>query len=147
LLIRKATSADVPALVALERESGMAAHWTREQYQAAFDSEPPRIVLLIEEGSAAQGFVVARRVAQEFELENIVVSLPARRRGIGTSLLRAFLDLARQSNATTVFLEVRESNAPARALYHKLTFQQTGHRPCYYRDPEEDAMIYRLDMR
>jgi ribosomal-protein-alanine N-acetyltransferase len=134
LLIRPATPADLPALLALERESATAAHWSPPQYQTLFDSNPPRVL-------------GARKVADEFELETIVVSLPARRLGAGTSLLRAFLDVARRSDVTAVFLEVRESNAAARALYDKFTFHQTGRRPRYYRDPQEDAIIYRLDLR
>jgi len=102
---------------------------------------------VLEEESAVQAFLAARKVGHEFELETIVVSHHARRRGAGTSLLRAFLDMARQSDVHAVFLEVRESNAPARALYDKFGFQQTGRRSRYYRNPEEDAMIYRLDLR
>jgi ribosomal-protein-alanine acetyltransferase len=147
LLIRPATPADLPALLALERESATAAHWSQPQYQTLFDSNPPRVLLVLEEESSVQAFLAARKVADEFELETIVVSLPARRRGAGTTLLRAFLDVARRSDVTAVFLEVRESSAPARALYDKFKCQQTGRRPRYYRDPEEDAIIYRLDLR
>lgn len=145
--IRPATAADLPALLALERQAVTAAHWSQQQYKTLFDSDPLRVALVMEEESAVQGFLVARTLSREFEIENIVVSVSARRRGVGTSLLRGFLDLARRPDVQAVFLEVREANAAARALYQKLSFRQTGRRPRYYRDPEEDAIIYRLDLR
>jgi len=44
-----------------------------------------------------------------------------------------------------VFLEVRESNAPARALYTAQGFKEVGRRKQYYRRPVEDAIVLRLD--
>jgi ribosomal-protein-alanine N-acetyltransferase len=42
-----------------------------------------------------------------------------------------------------VFLEVRESNAAARALYANAGFEQTSRRKSYYANPLEDAILYR----
>jgi len=80
----------------------------------------------------------------EWEIENIALAGPARRRGLGTRLLGEFLDLARAQGAEAVFLEVRESNRAARALYEKWSFMRSGRRQRYYKDPEEDAILYRL---
>jgi ribosomal-protein-alanine N-acetyltransferase len=44
-----------------------------------------------------------------------------------------------------VYLEVRESNAPARALYAAHGFQEAGRRKEYYRRPVEDAVVLRRD--
>ena len=81
---------------------------------------------------------------REWEIENIAVAGPARRRGLGTRLLGELLDLARGRGADAVFLEVRESNHAARALYEKWAFLESGRRRGYYKDPEEDAILYRL---
>ena len=105
---------------------------------------PERVALVIEEDTDIQGFLVARTVEREWEIENIAVAGLARRRGLGTRLLGEFLDLVRGRGAESVFLEVRESNRAARALYEKWAFVEAGRRPCYYRDPEEDAVMYRL---
>jgi [ribosomal protein S18]-alanine N-acetyltransferase len=91
-----------------------------------------------------QGFLVARHVASEWELENIVVAPLARRKGLGQQLLDALLVAARETNSSSVFLEVRESNAAARCLYEKAAFEQTGRRKSYYTDPVEDAVLYRF---
>jgi ribosomal-protein-alanine N-acetyltransferase len=50
---------------------------------------------------------------------------------------------ARHAQGEAIFLEVRESNAAARAFYEKLGFEQMGRRKGYYADGLEDAIIYR----
>lgn len=145
MLIRHATPADLPAIVALERQAATAAHWSSDQYQGAFlDSAPRRIVLVLEETSTIQAFLIARALDREWDIENIVVSDQVQRRGLGSRLLDQFLALARCQGANAVFLEVRESNRAARALYEKASLVHTGRRKRYYREPEEDALVYRL---
>jgi ribosomal protein S18 acetylase RimI-like enzyme len=56
------------------------------------------------------------------------------------------MDAASESASESVFLEVRESNHPARRFYEKAGFQQSGVRKAYYRDPPEDAILYRLEL-
>ena len=146
LLIHPATVADLPAMMALEKRAATAAHWSAEQYEALFRaSDPGRVALILWEASELQGFVIARVVGKEWEIENIAVAGPARRRGLGTRLLGELLDSARAKDAAAVFLEVRESNQAARALYEKWAFLESGRRRRYYQDPDEDAILYRID--
>jgi ribosomal-protein-alanine N-acetyltransferase len=147
-LIRPATRADIPAITALEQSSGTAAHWKPEQYASLFRESSRRTVLVAEDKSSkcVQGFLVARNVAREWELENIVVSDESQRRGIGTRLLGELLDRAKNLGCESIFLEVRESNQAARAFYDKLHFEQSGRRRNYYRGPDEDAILYRLQL-
>jgi [ribosomal protein S18]-alanine N-acetyltransferase len=143
--IRRATPADVPAMMALERHAATAAHWSREQYETVFSGETPaRVVLILEEEAGVQGFIAGRALDEEWEIENIAVAGPARRRGLGTRLLGEFLELARGGGAQAVFLEVRESNLAARRLYEKWAFVEGGRRRSYYREPEEGAIVFRL---
>jgi [ribosomal protein S18]-alanine N-acetyltransferase len=145
LSIRAAASADLPAMMFLGKHAATAAHWSAQQYEALFrDARPERTALIIEDESGLQGFVIARAVDREWEIENIAVAGPARRRGLGTRLLGELLDLARGRSADAVFLEVRESNHAARMLYEKWAFLESGRRRGYYKDPEEDAILYRL---
>ena len=146
--IRTATPDDIPFLLQLERESTTAAHWTVEQYTNVFRDRAGarRLVLLVEREDVLLGFLVAQHIASEWELENIVVSSGERRKGIGGRLLCALMDAACQSASELIFLEVRESNHPARRFYEKTGFQQAGIRKGYYRDPPEDAILYRLDI-
>jgi ribosomal-protein-alanine acetyltransferase len=145
LLIRPATVADLPAMMSLEKRASTAAHWSGEQYDALFRQSSPRVALVLHDGSCLQGFVVSRVLGEEWEIENIAVAGSARRRGLGTRLLGELLDLARAKGASAVLLEVRESNHAARALYEKWVFRESGRRRRYYKDPEEDSILYRID--
>ena len=144
MLVRPATSADIAAMMLLEKHAVTAAHWSREQYEQVFAATEPRREALIIEREGIGGFLVARALDKEWEIENMAVSGPARRHGLGTRLLGEFLDGARLRGAEMVFLEVRESNHAARALYEKWAFIPSGRRKGYYRGPEEDAVTYCL---
>jgi ribosomal-protein-alanine acetyltransferase len=145
LLIRLATAADIPELLTLDRQAPTAAHWSPAQYDVAV-SGCDRLTLVIAENSSILAFLVVRRLGAEWEVENIAVSGSYRRRGLATQLLSRAIDLARLQKAALIFLEVRESNLPARTLYEKCGFLPAGARPRYYVDPEENAIIYRLSL-
>jgi ribosomal-protein-alanine N-acetyltransferase len=65
-----------------------------------------------------------------------------RRRGHARALVNA--TLAAFPGARRVHLEVRPSNAAARALYEAMGFSTTGLRRRYYGD--EDALLMTLDL-
>jgi ribosomal-protein-alanine N-acetyltransferase len=141
--IRSAAPDDVTAILAIETESATAAHWSRNQYEPCFAH---RSILVAEENGNISGFLCARLVANEWEVENIVVAEAARRRGIAHDLLEELMRRANSQEATAIWLEVRESNHPARQLYEKYGFRETGKRRAYYRNPEEDAVLYGLHL-
>jgi ribosomal-protein-alanine N-acetyltransferase len=133
--------------VEIASHSVTAARWNEQQYTNLFSLEAPRnhVALVIQEDDRVVGFLAARQVAgSEWEIENVAVSGPARRRGLGSHLLGAFLDLVRSRGGIEVYLEVRESNRAARALYEKWAFQEAGRRKSYYRNPDEDALVLRF---
>ena len=145
--MRPAEPADLPRLVEIASHSATAAHWNPQQYTRLFSPEAPRdqVTLVVQEDDRVAGFLAARQVAgSEWEIENVAVSGPARRRGLGSPLLGSFLDLVRSRGGIEVYLEVRESNRAARALYEKWAFQEAGRRKSYYRDPDEDALVLRF---
>jgi len=151
--LRQATVVDIPFIVALERVCPTAAHWTEARYrQAVQPGFEQRFVLVAEaplprsEQQHLFGFLVARRVGPEWELENIVVAPAARRNGLGTELLEALITAARETKGESVFLEARESNTAARKLYERFGFEQSGRRKAYYANPREDALVYRLQI-
>ena len=67
--------------------------------------------------------------------------------GIGEALIEALTEKLKEKENTCLTLEVRASNDPAIALYHKLGFVQVGRRPNYYRNPKEDALILRKEWK
>jgi len=145
VLVRAAIPADLPDLLALDRATPAAAHWSEAEYQRLFTEDTGHITLVIEE-DYVQGFVVGRDLGPEWEIENIAVAEAVRRRGLGERLVRELLSLAGGRGAQGVFLEVRESNGPARALYSKMGFVETGRRESYYTNPEEDALLYKKNV-
>ena len=51
-----------------------------------------------------------------------------------------------EAGVRALYLEVRESNSAARALYESLGFEQVGRRRGYYQYPSEDALLLRRDL-
>ena len=96
--------------------------------------------------SAMMHGYLAFDAAGEWELENIAVAPAFQRRGVAGKLLKVLIDHMRQNHASTVFLEVRESNLPARRFYEKQGFNEVGRRRHYYHRPDEDAVLYKLDL-
>jgi ribosomal-protein-alanine N-acetyltransferase len=93
---------------------------------------------------AQGGFLLGRVVAGEAELLTVAVDPAARRQGIGTGLVRAFLDEAAARGGESIFLEVAEFNTAARAVYARAGFVETARRRGYYHAPDGrsvDAVI------
>ncbi len=89
-------------------------------------------------------FAVVTQIAGEAELLTFAVEPDLRGRGLGQQLLQQMLDMVEQGGCSQMFLEVRESNAAAIAVYEKLGFCQVGVRPNYYpaSNGREDALLY-----
>ena len=88
----------------------------------------------------------------EAQILNLSVVPDARREGLGRALLRHFVDDARWLNADQIFLEVRESNVAAIALYATEGFAPVARRLAYYPGaaadaPREDALVMRRALR
>lgn len=145
--LRTATVEDVAGMLALERSAETAAHWEEKAYRQIFEpgaAERIALVLSASNSDEIAGFVVGRVAAGECELENVVVDRGQRRQGFGARLIKSLVATARSRGAGRVFLEVRESNVAARAVYERCRFKVVGRRNSYYSDPREDAMLYDL---
>jgi len=134
VFIRAAAEGDLPQITAIQQTAPESSQWLPQDY-LAFDC---RVAVL---DGRLSGFLVSRQVAGgEREILNIAVDPEFRRLGIATELLRA--EIARCPG--THFLEVRESNAPARRLYERLGFEPVGERPGYYENPPETGIVMRI---
>ena len=102
--------------------------------------------LVAEAGAGVAGYLIGREVAGTGEVLNLAVAPEFRRRGIGGALLEAGLAALRRRRVEEVFLEVRESNRSAQALYSRYGFRPVGQRAAYYRNPKEDALVLRLEL-
>jgi ribosomal-protein-alanine N-acetyltransferase len=127
--VRSMCENDLAAVAALQEQSAEASHWAPADYlrhQSCVAEAAGRVI----------GFLVLQDLGeQEAEILNLVVEVDWRRRGVARGLL------LHAAGASTLFLEVRESNAAARAFYRNLGFQENGRRRGYYRYPSEDAIL------
>jgi [ribosomal protein S18]-alanine N-acetyltransferase len=148
--LRLADRHDVDAVAAIE-QSAFSDPWSRASFASLVGN--PQLLFAVADGAPegadrrdVVGYVVAWFAADESEIANIAVAPAARGRGIGAALLDAALAEAARRGAVAAFLEVRESNAAARALYASRSFATVGRRRNYYRKPPEDALVLRRDL-
>jgi ribosomal-protein-alanine N-acetyltransferase len=137
--IRDFRASDAVRVSEILRDSAEAAQWPTESYTKLADS-PGSVFLVCEAGARLIGFLAAREVVDEAEILSIAVSPDFRRKGVASALLLAAFDKFRRSEIVGVFLELRESNLAARALYERYGFAFSSRRKSYYRDPTEDAL-------
>ncbi|MBI1808871.1 MAG: ribosomal protein S18-alanine N-acetyltransferase [Gemmatimonadetes bacterium] len=139
---RSAEARDLEAVHALEVAS-FSDPWPLAGFRELLDQSHVDFDVAESETGELLGYLVALRAADEAEVANLAVHANARRGGIGRALLDAFLARAPAAGVRAVYLEVRESNLAARALYASRGFVQAGRRRQYYRKPVEDALILR----
>lgn len=140
--VRTAEAEDLAKVVQIERECSSAAHWQETAYRKAVTVDH-RLLLVAECGEHLLGFLVASTATQEWELENIAVSPAVRRQGVGRALISTLINEAKSSKATEIRQEIRASNLAAQQLGQSVGFVQEGQRKGYYRDPTEDALLFK----
>ncbi len=143
--IAPATLADIEAVAQLE-VIAFADPWTRQAFEAALRERHARFRVAHAADGLLAGYLVAWFVLDEGEIANLAVVPTSRRRGVARALLESIIAEARASRIARLFLEVRESNAAARALYVSMGFTPIARRPRYYRKPVEDAIVLRLEL-
>lgn len=92
------------------------------------------------------GYFVAMTGVGELHLLNVTVAPEWQGQGLGSALLEAVVAHGRDRGLAELWLEVRESNHLARALYGRRGFAEVGLRRAYYpaAGRREDAVVMRL---
>jgi len=141
-LLRPMRLADLPAVMEIDRQS-LPRPWSGAIWREELISPFGLYLILLEDG-AVSGHIGIKRVADEAHIVTLAVRPQRRRRGLARTLIEVALADPSLLSARRVYLEVRPSNLPARALYDSLGFVRTGLRPGYYGD--EDALLLTLDL-
>ena len=144
MTIRSMLPADVPQIAALERLC-FSDPWSEGSVAGELENELS-LWLVAEEDGTVRGYIGSQSVPPDCDILNLAVAPDARRQGLGQQLLQALLDALHRRGIERVFLEVRPTNVPARALYAALGFEEIGRRKEYYVNPVEDALILRKEL-
>lgn len=139
LFVRNMKQEDIPFAVKLEQELFSDA-WTELGLINTLHYRPNTSFIAELDGEPV-GYLFFMAAADEGELLRIGVSSSHRRQGIGRLLMEHMDHFVLDNGIYSVWLEVRESNEPARALYEKSGFIVQGCRKKYYHKPDEDAVI------
>lgn len=89
------------------------------------------------------GFLICQTVLDEASLFNIAIDPNYRQQGLARSILNNLITELEAKKIKVLWLEVRESNAAAIALYQQIGFNEISIRKNYYptKNGHEDAII------
>ncbi len=145
---------DLLEVVEIEESCGLS-RWGWDAYHTELSNGNGSLMLVarlhgLESSAGAKqivGFVAARNVSDEVQINNVAVRPLYRRRGIGGALLASALKVGQAHGARVALLEVRITNVAAQAMYARYGFETIGRRADYYTDPPEDAYVMKLVIR
>lgn len=144
LVVRDLSFGDVPGIMEIERDS-FSTPWRETTFEGLLLRRDSDLLGATRLGRLV-GYSVAWTIGDQAELGNVAVAASERRQGTGRRLVEAVLERVHARGARECFLEVRESNASAHALYQRCGFEPVGRRRSYYSRPVEDAIVMRRDL-
>lgn len=138
--ITDAREAMLPQLAEIE-QACFSVPWTEQMLRAQL--APERYIFLAAETPEGEvaGYVGLMYVLDEGYISNVAVAPRFRRQGIARALIEALTARSDEKELSFLTLEVRQSNAPAIALYESCGFETVGTRKNYYDKPTEDAIL------
>lgn len=139
MVIVNAKTGDLAEIMEIERDV-FSVPWSESGMVFEIESEDALFSLAKDKGKIL-GFSILHMFEDEGEIFNVAVRQECRNQKIGTALIKNALYFAKKQRLSRVFLEVRESNAPARKLYENCGFKSLGIRKNYYDYPKENAVI------
>ena len=139
LNFREMRPEDADAVEVVEKAC-FAIPWSRESFWKEAANENTCYLLALD-GANVIGYAGCWISFEEAQITNIAIAPEYRGQGVGTALMAKLIALVKDRGVTAMTLEVRPSNAPARALYAHYGFREAGVRKKYYHDNGEDAII------
>ncbi|EJP6472190.1 ribosomal protein S18-alanine N-acetyltransferase [Clostridium botulinum] len=116
--------------------------WSRNSYETELKNKFAKyIVVLDKKANKVLGFAGMWLIIDECHITNIAVHPNYRKLGVGNILMNEIIAICKEQNISGITLEVRESNTPAKNLYYKYGFKDSGIRKGYYADNNENALL------
>ena len=138
--LRDATKLDVHVMASIEVES-FSDPWPASAFTDVLQMPSARATVMVDAEDTVVAYCILITAADQGEVANLAVAKRAQRNRLASQLLADALRYARTRHVVSVYLEVRESNLAARALYRSQNFQEIGRRKGYYHRPPEDALV------
>ena len=132
MLKRQGDLLDLNKIYALEKMIFTNEAWTLNMLKNELLGINNSKTLIIEENKLILGYFIYRKLSSEYHILNVGVYPLKQNKGIGSTLLKYFLNDI--ENISSVFLEVKKSNFSAINLYRKNGFRICGERKNYYKD-------------
>lgn len=129
---------DLDAVLRIQEKTGFLA-WSAEQYLSEL-SQRYSLAFVQENDTIIQGYALWHLLADEAELLAVAVDPDCQGQGLATTMMEQMHTILSGHGALRFFLEVRRSNIPAQALYHRLGYEVLGTRIRYYENGE-DALL------
>ncbi len=143
--VRLSETDDLDAVASIEAEC-FSEPWSRQAFADVLYRDDVMLLIAGTDDCPAAGYVCMYMAADEGEITNVAVRSDHRGAGIGGALMEDLAVRAKEHGIERIFLEVRESNEPAIALYRKYDFEQNGLRKNFYRNPTENAILMVKDL-
>lgn len=143
--IELARRADAPLLAAMSAqyvESGLKPAWGATRI-GWYVRDADSVVLTARRGERIAGFAIMRYADDSAHLNLLAVDPAHRRRGLARTLLTWLEDSALTAGTFAVCLELRATNAAARAFYAALGYLETGEVAGYYQGVESAIKLTR----
>ena len=115
--------------------------WSRRMLAEHLENECAATIVALGEDGTVMGYAGLLVVLDEGYITNVAVRPEYRRQGVASQLLQVFERFALGNGLAILTREVRDANAPARALYARHGYEEVGRRKNYYDHPREDAVI------
>lgn len=138
--IRNARPEDIPDIIKTENECFTSDTWCEDDFIYRLGEEGFITLCALYDGEYA-GYIAAS-FFWDLNIDSLAVLESCRRRGVASALIKKLLDMGHEC----CFLEVRESNHPARELYKSLGFTEIHVRKDYYEFPTENAIIMKAEL-
>lgn len=144
IIIRKAIAEDADVLSVIEHEC-FTDPWETPYFQGLL-ANPAVYFAIAEKDGVPVAFGGMTVVVDECDIINVAVSKAVRRLGIGRAMVAHLLEICKDHGVTSAFLEHRQSNTAAAALYESFGFEPYATRKKYYSSPTEDAILRKLTL-
>ncbi len=144
MIIRKMTIDDIEQIIAIDRIS-FSLPWPERSFRFDLTDNPASRCWVAEIDGKVVGMIVAWLIVDEVHVATIATHPDFRRRGVAKKLLAHTLQHLKEEGAQSSFLEVRASNVAAQEMYRKFGYEESGVRPRYYKDNDEDALLMTLE--